>query len=163
MLPEQAAANDLVQLVTWSGEANHRSPTSLAAVSALVSQKAASIARPGGADGADLRLANSRRGAGTRRCRFPAASGPFRRAGGHPIDIGAYLHPIATGLIASLTEDDRVTLHFACELGCRAAPERVHLGQIVVELVHQFAEVRPPHRRPGCSQHPLQGAIREVS
>lgn len=135
MLLEQAGdgsgpTRDLV------AEANHRIANSLGAVSALVRQKAASVAnetRPI-APSSVMRMLSELRG------RIDAVARLHRTLSDappdEPIDIGAYLHPIATGLIASLSDKDNVTLHFACELGCRAAPERaLHIGQIVVELV----------------------------
>jgi two-component sensor histidine kinase len=135
MLLEQAAdgpgpIRDLV------AEANHRIANSLAAVSALVHQKASAVA-----DHVDpIKPAHVRRILFEVRARVDAVARLHRALSDAPadtpIDMGAYLHPIATSLIATLADKDKVTLHFACELGCRAAPERaLHMGQIVVELV----------------------------
>lgn len=148
MLLEQTAAgsNKTRDLVA---EANHRIANSLAAVGALVHQKARSITNgpplPAGRVVHILAEVSARVDAVGRLHRLlsdtPADA---------PIDVGAYLQPIAAGLVASLADSRCITLHFACELGCRVTPERaLYLGQIVVELVTNSLKYAHPTGIPG--------------
>lgn len=149
-------------------EANHRIANSLAAISALVHQKAAAVAR----DDHPMPAAQVAHVLGEVQARVDAVARLHRALSDAPvdtpIDIGTYLHPIATGLIASVSDSDRVTLHFACELGCRAAPERaLHIGQIVVELVTNSLKYAHPTGVRGminilCRRDPL-GIMIEVA
>lgn len=161
-VPQQAPVRDLV------AEANHRIANNLSAVAALVQHRAAAIE----IDAAPLTAARVREMLHDVRTRVDAVARLHRALSSAPpngqIDLGAYLQPIATGLIATLADPERVRLHFACELGCRVTPERaLYLGQIVVELVTNSLKYAHPAGAPGqidiiCRRDPA-GVMVEVS
>jgi two-component sensor histidine kinase len=123
-------ARDLVS------EANHRIANSLAAVAALVQQQIGGLRE----DQPPVEARQVRQLLAEVRARVDAVARLHRAlsdlSAEEPIDVGTYLQQIAAELVSTLAIPDSVVLHFACELGCRVAPERaLYLGLIVVELV----------------------------
>jgi two-component sensor histidine kinase len=117
-------------------EANHRIANSLSALAGLV-QNQISALHP---DRHEIAAADVRQMLGEVRARVDAVARLHRALSdipaGAPIDLGKYLQQIASELISTLTLPNTVTLHFACELGCKVTPDRaLYLGLIVIELV----------------------------
>jgi two-component sensor histidine kinase len=136
MLLEQTADASLVPARDLVAEANHRIANSLAAVASLVHHRAHGIDR----DGPPVPAHRVVELFGEVRARIETVARLHRLLSAaptdEPIDIGAYIQPIAAELVSTFSSAGRVTLHFAGELGCRTAPERaLPIGQIVVELV----------------------------
>jgi two-component sensor histidine kinase len=128
-------------------EANHRIANSLSTVAALVQQQIAGIKEehrhiPAGEVRQLLREV---------RARVDAVAHLHRALSdlpiNTPIDVGRYLQKIVSELISTLSLPGSLILHFACELGCRVAPDRaLYLGLIVVELVtNSLKYAHPTH------------------
>lgn len=128
--PSAVPIRDLV------AEANHRIANSLSALAGLVQQQISALQPYRSAiEAAEVKMMLAEV-----RARVDAVARLHRALSdipaGAPIDLGKYLQQIASELIATLTPANAVTLHFACQLGCKVAPERaLYLGLIVVELV----------------------------
>jgi two-component sensor histidine kinase len=168
MLLEQTADATYAPVRDLVAEANHRIANSLAAVAAIVSQRVQSIRR----DGPHLAPAEVLHLLGEVRARVDAIARLHRALSDAPsdtpIDIGGYIQPIAAELVSTLADKGQVVLHFAGELGCRAAPERaLPIGQIVVELVTNSIKYAHPtgvegHINLFCRRDP-GGIVIEVS
>jgi two-component sensor histidine kinase len=116
-------------------EANHRIANSLAVLSALVKRQAVELddARP-------LSRSEVRRLLDDVRGRVDAVARLHRTlsspAAGTSLELGGYLHDLASELVSSLSSPNAVSLHFMCELGCRLEPARaLYVGLIVCELI----------------------------
>lgn len=137
MLLEQAAhdphtgeTRDLV------AEANHRFANSLALISATISHQSRALSDPENLIPASrvrglLGEVQSRIAAAGRLHRFLSVGNPDE-----PVDVGIYLRQVVSDAVASLARPDSVTLHFACDIGCRMPTDRAfHIGLMVVELI----------------------------
>lgn len=116
-------------------EANHRIANNLAAIAGLVRRRSASLAGAESLSAAEVRAVLAETTA-----RVEAVARLHRilsdSRSDAPVELSAYLHQLATELVASLAERDTVTLHFVGEVGCRLAADRaLYLGLIVIELV----------------------------
>ena len=130
LTPSHVPVRDLV------AEANHRIANSLSAIGGLVQQQISAL-KP---DTAAMPAADVKVMLAGVRARVDAVAGLHRALSDlpadAPLDMGSYLHQIASELIATLSQPGTVVLHFVCELGCQIAPERaLYLGLIVIELV----------------------------
>ena len=118
-------------------EANHRIANNLNLVTALVRQRMASLA----GNGRDAYTREEVRDIlGEITGRIDAVGRLHRMLSGAdsgaPLDVGAYLQQVVSEVVTSMAKKDSIVLHFACELGCRVAPERaMSLGLIATELV----------------------------
>jgi two-component sensor histidine kinase len=130
LTPTSAPVRDLV------AEANHRIANSLSALAGLVQHQIQGLKK----DERALEMAEVRQMLGEVRARVDAVARLHRALSdippSAPIDLGRYLQQIASELVATLSPPGGTILHFACELGCRVAPDRgLYLGLIAVEIV----------------------------
>lgn len=136
MFLESNAGADRPLIRDLVAEANHRIANSLSAVAALVQQRISGLSE----DQRPMQPSEVRQMLAEVRARVDAVARLHRAlsdlSAGDPIDVGKYLQQIASELVATLSAPGTVTLHFACELGCRISASRaLYLGLAVVELV----------------------------
>lgn len=142
--PHNAPVRNLV------AEANHRICNSLSAIAGMVQERIVSLE-----DGAAPMPADELRKLLTEvRARVDAVARFHRALADLPadaaIDVSQYLQQIAAELVATLSRPGGMTLHFAGELGCRAAPDRtLCVGLVVVEIVINALKYAHPTGVPG--------------
>jgi len=131
-------------------EANHRIFNSLSAVAGMVQERIAALE----AETAAISVEEVRQMLSEVRARVDAVTRFHRALATLPadatIDVGQYLQQIAAELVTTLSPSGSVTLHFASELGCRAAPDRaLYVGLAVVEIVINALKYAHPTGIPG--------------
>ena len=148
-------------------EANHRIANSLTMLSSLVRRQAFELDGKRQFTQSEVRrILDDLRGRVDTVGRFHRMlSGPSVDG---PVEIGGYLHQLASHLVASLSSTEAITLHMTCELGCRLDPDRAfYLGLIACELVTNSIKYAHPTGVHGqiqirCRREP-QGIVIEIS
>jgi two-component sensor histidine kinase len=148
-------------------EANHRIANSLSVLSSLVRRQASQLDGKRQFSRSDVRrILVDVRGRVDTVARFHRMlSGPSVEG---PVEIGGYLHQLASHLVSSLSSPSAITLHLTCELGCRLEPDRaLPLGLIVCELVTNSIKYAHPTGVHGqiqmrCRREP-RGILIEIS
>jgi two-component sensor histidine kinase len=134
-----------------AAEANHRVANSLSALAGLVQREMSGLAS---APHEVMPVADVRNLLAGLRARIGAVAKVHRTLaatkGETRVELSSYLQPIAAELISSLAAPGTLTLHFACQLGCRLESHRaLYLGLIVVELVTNSVKYAHPAGAPG--------------
>lgn len=150
-------------------ESNHRIANNLSMVAGLVRLQASNIGeRACSFDSEEVRIILAELGG-----RVEAVAGLHRRLADNPdeaaIDLGEYLRDISAAVVAALSHDGEIRLHFACDALCAVLPERaLSIGFIVVELVTNAVKYAHPtgvsgEIRIACAREPDGTLTVEVS